>query len=255
VQYVNRKLSVKRWSNTLFFLLISADVFIIVLNILHLFADDIGFFRNAWLSFEDRGFAESYTYIKEYWIVLLLFLFSIRKSKVIYFFWSLLCGYLLIDDSCRVHERLGSLLANNFGFTPIFGLREQDIGEFCVYVFSGVAFLVPLGVMYYRSGIETKLNSRCLFSILAILAFFGVLVDMVRQIVKGSDLIIKTGRVFENGGEMFAISIMLWFVFCLVTNERCRLDICDLLQDKSSWRLVRYINRFICVGNRSKSGI
>jgi hypothetical protein len=240
------KLDVDNKSNMLLFLLLSADVLLIILNILYLSSERIGFFRTPWLSFDDRSFPESYTYIKEFWIVLLLAILAVRRSKSLYFFWSLLYGYLLVDDSFRFHERLGSLLNFHFKFIPVFGLRPQDIGELTVYGISAVFLLIPIGIAYSKSDADTKLDSRCFFIILAILAFFGVGVDMVHEMITNITLNESFG-VLENGGEMLVVSIMLWFAFCLVTNDRCRLNICDKLHSRSSCWLMRYLGRFICV--------
>ena len=187
-------------SNTLLGLLISADIFLIVLNILYLFSDQIGFFRTPWLSFNDKGFAESYTYIKEFWIVILLVVLSLRKSRSLYFAWALLYGYLLVDDSLRLHERLGALLNFHFEFGSIFSLSPNGVGELIVYFVSAFLLLIPIAITYTRSDIETKMDSRCFFIILALLGFFGVCVDTVHEMIMNSILNEPVG-LLENGGE------------------------------------------------------
>jgi len=165
--------------------------------------------------------------------------------KTAYLVWSLLYGYLLVDDAYRVHEKLGALLSSNLNFTPMFGVSARNIGELCVYVVSGLLFLIPIGITYRSSDLDTKSNSRCFFLILGLQVFCGVCLDILSSAIKGSYLMQSIWCLLENGGEMFAVSIMLWFVFCFVTGERCRLEICGILEGRSSCKLVRYVRRFI----------
>jgi hypothetical protein len=240
------KLNINRGYNTLVVLLISADILLIILYIVHSFSGYTGFLQSQWFSFQDRGFAESYTYVKEYWIVLLLFVLCVKKSRWIYALWALFYGYILIDDSFRLHETLGRMVSTNFSFAPMMGLRPGDLGELIVYVCVGLVFLIPIGVAYYRSDRETKLNTRVFLVILAFLVFCGVVLDIACNMVKGGKVLNVIGGILENGGEMIAVSAMLLFVFCLTTNEGCRSDIFNSLENVANFKLIRHIQRFTC---------
>src|SRR3712207_8517062 len=54
---------------------------------------------------------------KEYWIALLLGLFTIQKRSILYLGWCLLFFYLLLDDSLGIHERLGGIVSYRLGLS------------------------------------------------------------------------------------------------------------------------------------------
>jgi hypothetical protein len=155
---------------------------------------------------------------------------------------------VLVDDSFRVHERLGSLLASRFELGWIFLLSPQGVGELIVFIVAAFLLLIPIFITYSRSDTETKMDSRCFFIILALLAFFGVVIDMVHEMIAAVTLHESIG-VLENGGEMLVVSIMLYFVFCLCISNKCRLDFCDSLGDRPRCWLIRCIRRFVCEGH------
>lgn len=68
-----------------------------------------------WIT-EDQSYAEIFQYIKELWIVLILgFNYWQFKTKV-FLVWGLLFNYILLDDSFRIHEIIGSQISNFFAF-------------------------------------------------------------------------------------------------------------------------------------------
>jgi len=50
--------------------------------------------------------------------------------------WSLLFGYLLLDDSFRIHERMG---AQYFNLSPTVSLRAKDFGKAI-----GLSIIIPV---------------------------------------------------------------------------------------------------------------
>ncbi len=176
----------------------------------------------------DGGYAEMFQYIKEYWIVVLLFVLALRRKHIIYFAWSSLFMYLLLDDSLKIHESFGIYLADYFEFKPMFHLRTQDLGELCVSIFFGSLLFTFIGVAYLFSGSVAKRISKHLFILVISLAFFGVVVDMLH-------IIIPWGKSFfgfiEDGGEMLVMSIIVWYVFNL------RFDL--VKQEKSKEHLIK----------------
>ena len=160
----------------------------------------------------DLGYAEVYQYIKEYWIVLLLFIMAIKRTHIIYFAWSTLFMYLLLDDSLQIHERLGGYLVNYFELQPGFNLRAQDIGELSVSILFGSLLFLFIGGSYLFSDNVAKQISKHLFILVLSVAFFGVLVDMLNTVIPWGKY---TVEFTEDAGEMLIMSIIVWYVFNL----------------------------------------
>jgi hypothetical protein len=194
-------------------LLVSADAAFVMV---HLLRDFPPFDSSRLFSLEtDKGYAEIFQYVKFFWIVLLLALIWLRRREGIFLAWMLLFAYLLGDDSMQLHEHGGHVLARLWGFNNALGLRGQDFGELAFSATVGLAFLVLILLMYWRSAPAARGQSRTLAFYLGIVVFFGVFVDVLHILardVAGGELL---GAV-EDGGEMFAISIVCWYVMNLV---------------------------------------
>lgn len=163
---------------------------------------------------KDFGYAEIYQYVKEYWIVILLFLTAIQRNHIIYFAWSLLFMYLLLDDSLQIHENFGDYLAEYFNFQPMFYLEGEDFGELGVSMISGLLLFTFIGISYLSSDQMAKQVSKYLFILVMSVAFFGVVVDMLHVAIPWGKAIFG---LIEDGGEMLIMSIIVWYVFSLKT--------------------------------------
>jgi len=196
-------------------LLLLADAAFILLHLMHTFFPElVGDYR--FLLAKDRGYAEVFQYVKEFWIALLLGFLAIKRWNLLYIAWSMLFFYFLLDDGLQIHERLGSILVDNFGFRQGYGLRAQDFGELSVSILFGMIFFTFILVTHYLSDMQTRKISRYLFAMVVLLAFFGVFMDMVHIIVyKYSTVLDIMGGTIEDGGEMLMMSIITWFVFHL----------------------------------------
>lgn len=203
-------------TNKLLILLILTDFCFMTLHYIHYRFDFLS--DDNWLITEDRSFAEIFQYIKEFWITTTLFICGIKTLALIFFSWSLLYFYILLDDSLQIHERLGSHIAHLFHFHPAFGLRPVDFGEMSVYATFGIIFFVLLVFSYYKSNSEGRRISNYLFLLLAALMVFGFMVDMIDimvQSITDNDFISVWLGIIEDGGEMLVISITAWYVLCL----------------------------------------
>ena len=113
----------KKSSKILFILLILVDLGFIFIHILYKF--DV--VTNPLYSIKkDLGYPERYQYVKEFSIALLLFIIALQSSQIVYLAWSTLFMYLLLDDSLRIHERIGGYLVDYFELQPAFNLRALD---------------------------------------------------------------------------------------------------------------------------------
>ncbi len=207
------KLDVNNDSLRLFYLLLATDVVFIILHILYLFT---GIISKSYFSIEqDQGYAELFQYIKEYWIALVLGLLAIQKRSPLYLGWSLLFFYLLLDDSLKIHERLGGIISNELGLSPAFKLRAQDFGEIIVSACVGFFFLIFIAIAYRFGDRMSRETSRHLIMMLFALALFGIVVDLIHIIVLQSPSLEPLLALVEDGGEMLVMSVIAWFVFLL----------------------------------------
>jgi hypothetical protein len=180
---------------------------------------------------EDRGYPEFFQYLKYLWIVLLLLYPYSRNTSLRFGAWAMVFAYFLLDDSMQIHERGGLLISGQLELISYFGLRARDYGELIVSATVGV-LLLPSLVWAYRTGTQTfKRTSLDLFLLICLLIFFGVVVDMLHVIV-GSNLTAEyVFGVVEDGGEMLAASLILWYVFLLrVRNDQIGCHLYDLVR-------------------------
>ena len=176
--------------------------------------------NNPLMSLEqDHGYPEVFQYIKWLWIILLLIFTSIKRRSLHFSAWVIVFIYLLLDDSLEIHERAGTLMEGNFSFIPPLGLRLQDIGELAVAATAGLILFLFISWVY-RHGPQTfKKMSIDMLLLIFTLAFFGVVVDMLHVIAYLSDQIgwkvSAVLAVIEDGGEMIAASLILFYVFLI----------------------------------------
>ncbi|MDZ4241785.1 MAG: hypothetical protein U1D99_03070 [Candidatus Omnitrophota bacterium] len=182
---------------------------------------DIGYHRTPWITFHfycigtDRGYAEVFQYVKEFWLIILFVLLSFNTRFRIYVLWAGLFSYFLIDDALCIHESLGRIMADFFQFVPAFGLRAKDFGELIVSASVGLVFVLGMGRWYLHchDSLHRKINDDLLKFLLA-LGFCGIVFDMLHLVLQ------KTSweapfSILEDGGEMVVMSLILWYVFRL----------------------------------------
>ena len=202
---------IEKSSSKILILLLLTDLVFILIHALY----RIDMVTNPLFSIKlDWGYAEVYQYIKEFWVILLLFFITIKRSKIIYFAWFLLFMYLVLDDSLQIHEKFGGYLVRYFGFQPAFGLRAQDFGEFSVSILFGTLLFLLIGSAYLFSDFKEKQISKHLFILVIFLAFFGVLVDTFHRAIT-IPWLEPIRELIEDGGEMLIMSIIVWYVFNL----------------------------------------
>jgi len=198
-------------------LFVGTDIAFMALHLLHTYS---GFFLDPQYSLtKERGFAETFQYLKEGWIAALLIQFTFRTPGLLYPIWSLLFGYLLVDDLFALHERLGARIAGHYGLPPMLALRPQDLGELAVTAVAVGFFAILVGVGYYRADAAARSFSRSLLGLLLVLAFFGVVVDMIHVMIAHPAWTLAIDIV-EDGGEMVVMSGIVSFVFHAIHRGR-----------------------------------
>jgi hypothetical protein len=199
----------KDWLLVLFLL---ADLAFIVLHLLYTYTSLLP--SNSFSIEKPSGYSEVFQYIKELGLAALFLLLGIRKWKSLYFVFSLLFLYFFIDDAFELHERYGAVLADFFNLPPLFGLRPIDLGELLVFLFFGVHFLAFIGLNYSQSDRSTRTLSKTILVMIMLLILAGVVADMIHILLPHPAL-----AILDDGGEMFIMSVIAWFVYRHSANQ------------------------------------
>ena len=200
-------------------LLISGDLLYILLHTAHLISSagkslaDQG--ASVFSLGKDLGLAESFMYVKEYWVVLLFLYLAWTRKKLMYLAWSLLFLYIMADDLLQLHERVGAMIVKNFEIEAMFGLRGQDFGELAFTGVFGVALLFLIGLAYLKSNAELRRICNHFFVLLASLVLFGVVFDMVQIWTANYKVLFNIFGIIEDGGEMIILSFFCWYVYLI----------------------------------------
>ena len=159
---------------------------------------------------EDWSFGESFNYLKELSIVVLLVFMAFRRRSSAYVVWAMVFAYLLAGDSTQIHERMGEVLAATLGFVAVNSWRAVDFGELLWSAMSGTVMLS--GIVYgYRIGGRAERDMAVTLGLLLVaLAFFGVVLDMPLGTSGFAD---KVMGAAEDSGEMMVLSVILWQVW------------------------------------------
>jgi hypothetical protein len=188
-------------------LLVLTDVAFIALHAVHAFTPALD--QPIYSIDTDRSYAELFQYIKLGWSALAVGVAFIQARQLVYVAWAALFSYLLVDDMFSLHEGLGAYLTGTYAFMPAWGLRALDFGELLVSGTAGVALLVLIGAGYVRADRHGRALSIRLLVLLAVLAFFGVVIDVLHVQLLGDPLWWPIVSMVEDGGEMITVSLML----------------------------------------------
>jgi hypothetical protein len=201
----------------LLILLLIADAAFLILHILYINTDFLTV--SLYSLSRDRGYAEFFQYTKELWIAVLLLLVGIKRRRGLFFPFSLLFIYFLIDDSLEFHENFGKVLADFLSLQPGFGLRAVDFGELFVSGLFGLLFFISIALFYFLSDQPTRRIAQRLVVMIIVMAFFGLFLDMVAIVIPHRDAT-RVIVALEEWGEMLVMSVITWFVFNLSLNGR-----------------------------------
>ncbi|MFK7804800.1 MAG: hypothetical protein AB8G95_24420 [Anaerolineae bacterium] len=191
-------------------LILVTSIFIVI----HLFHTYWGTPANDLFDIEvDNSLSEIFLYVQELGIVILLFLLWRENKNILYLAWVLIFTYVLLDDSLLIHERIGVFLVDYFGVENNYGVRGRDITEVGVQLAFGIPLVTFAAWAHlFRGDQASRKTSTILFFLLALLATFAIIIDWfhVKIMIEGSKEIIGT---IEDGGEMFIVTGILWYVF------------------------------------------
>jgi hypothetical protein len=204
-------------AKTFLMILLAADLAFIMLDVLVKIFGPVD--TNLVFLETDRGYAEIFQYVKEYWVVILLGALLWRFRKRIYLVWVVLYTYFLVDDSFQIHEHGGRLIAGHLGSGKILALRTQDIGEITIYICIALITIALLLIYYPRSKDDEKIATKDLLVLTVVFVVFGVGFDMLDIAFEKIYYLCKIMELAEDGGEMIAMSLVCWYAYNLVLNE------------------------------------
>jgi hypothetical protein len=223
----------------LLLLLICADA---GFTLLHLINVETGWLRAAAMSLEaDGGPAETYQYVKEFWVVVCLVFAFVSTRHAAYVSWALVFLFLLVDDATQVHERMGAWLGQRYALPGAFGLSPNHVGELLFAGAVGVSTLAVVGAAVRRGTSQCRRISRDLLCLIFVLALLGVVIDAIHVIayVKGS-LLAQVLLVVEDGGEMVVLSALTAYAFHVASHAgRTHFDLWSIVRA----RLVRSLGQ------------
>jgi len=137
-----------------------------------------------------------------------LWLFA-RSRQTLYFAWSVLFLYCLVDDAESLRMIIGARIVGGMNWGPAFALSAQELGELAAAGIAGVILLGLLALAFFRNTDEgAAAFSRTLLPWLAALIFFGVFIDMVHAMAARLPTPSFWLGVVEESGEMIAASVL-----------------------------------------------
>lgn len=220
-----KKLEFPKKSLKILVILLCTDLFFVFLHIAHKIARIFDAYplleKDIFNIYYDLTLAESFQYVKEYWIIILFGWMIFKEKKFFFSGWWLMFIYLLLDDMFSVHENLGTFSLEIFKVDPwhiIFGeLRYQDFGELGVSIFFGIIFFSIIAYSYLRGSQDIRTTFHYLFGWLLLIIFFGVVNDFANRIFEedADKMMFEITRLIEEAGEMMGVSFMCWYVFSL----------------------------------------
>jgi hypothetical protein len=172
-----------------------------------------GLYAAKLVPLEDSGAAEVFQFCKEGWSGALFVALAIRRQEPRYVAWAALSFWLLLDDSLLIHERLGHEVAVSLGIISL-GYPAQELGELLVMSVMGAVVVSVIGAIYYTAPQATRAVFRTCVRLVALLLVFGVGVDYAHgPIDRALHLPGRLMVLLEEGGEMFAMSLLCGYVF------------------------------------------
>lgn len=220
------KLATHKQSLYLFTLLVAADLAFIALGIIH----ECGLNKLAdvcvavhlddyFAITRDRGYAEAFQYLKEYWLIILFGFLAIQRNIKVYLSLVFFSTYLLLDDALGIHEIAGEIIGEKLHFVTFLNVRAQDFGELAFFAVIGTIFFLWFSVSYKLSSSQERKIFKSLIRLLCCLALFAIVVDVIHMMFDNSVFWKAAVGIVEDGGEHIVMSLIISFVWSVVTTN------------------------------------
>ena len=194
-----------------------ADALLLAANVAHLRVDERGrepltfFSPSRWSGALDGSYVETLGHAQLAAAVVVLALVAARCRSVVLAVWTLVLGVVLADDARQLHERGGAALVRALDLPAVAGLRAADLGELTFWALSGTTLGALLLATHRRARGAERRQSWALARLLAVLAFFAVIVDMLHIAVAGrvAGPVEATVGLLETAGELGVMTAVL----------------------------------------------
>ncbi len=212
---------IKRAGLILLYVLLATDLFYMCLHILSYIIP--WFPKGPFWMMMDGSYPESFQYIKEFWIVLLLaYVATARRLRTLWF-WALIFLWLMLDDALQIHEKFGGTTVGQY-ISKFYTLSREDIyhyGQFFYALGAGIILLLVGSQLYFFSSPEARKISRNIFALLLLLTFFGVFIDIISHIITPlkTVLMVHVFNFIEEAGEHIAMSLILFYSYTLALSR------------------------------------
>lgn len=163
----------------------------------------------------DRGYAETFFQVITAWTVVLLGIAAIRRRAPLLALFAISSAYLLVDDFFLVHEGMGVLVAGWVGGEPAGPGVTVHLGEALYLGAIGLVVASSFALAYRGARGDVRRIALTLAALFAVLAFFGVVVDLLHALVAGPTVVDAAFTAVEDGGEIAAMSLIAAFGFAL----------------------------------------
>ena len=167
----------------------------------------------------EGGYGEVLQYTKYLWAAILIGWFAAKNRAWRFASWSFVFLYFLADDCLAIHESLGALLATRVNFELPLGLHAVDFGEFMTLISAAATLAILVFAAQLGADRNVKHSFMELAALALILGIFGIVVDLLHGRPKADPLLNFMLGTLEDGGEMLAASLLVWYCFRL--QNRC----------------------------------
>lgn len=162
----------------------------------------------------DGSLGELFGYAKFLLAACLCLAVSRRPGNAIFLALGAVLLVMLLDDTLRLHERLGDALEHGLGLSAALGLRGQDFGELLYGFAVGVPTVVFTVMAWQRTKTAYRQDAAITIGLIGVFLFFAVVVDVVHSFVSSA----RPGwsaelGLIEDGGELLVLSLLVAFVF------------------------------------------
>ncbi|WP_240482239.1 hypothetical protein [Microbacterium sediminis] len=166
----------------------------------------------------DHSIAEWVQYAQYALVIALLSVFVWRRRAWALLVWPPLFAFFLADDALLVHERVGYLLRTRGVVGPVGPFDAQAVGELAAPLVGAGVMTAALAVSWRASAPPSRRVSRSLLVLVAALAFFGVVVDLLHSLVSSERLLDRAIGFGEDLGGMLVLSCIAVFAAALVAD-------------------------------------
>ena len=158
----------------------------------------------------NTGLAQLFNSCQTMLLIALLLRIGAQTRTAVYPALAAIFLFVLLDDALALNQLLGAPLAGALGLVDRPRLEAQSVAEMMVYGVLAPPLLGMLAVALLRAPAEHRRAGAGFVSLLALLAFFATVMDLVHlAFIKsffGSRLVLE---VAEEGGEMLTLSLAL----------------------------------------------